>query len=188
LAIGYLEEYGQEIAYLESVANSIQLAPTLNDLAEIREELASQGYLKVKVKTKGRKVKAAPVKELSQPLSFTSADGIQILVGKNNKQNDQLTMRMAQPEDLWLHVKDIPGSHVIVRSTGLPSIPDSTLNQAANLAAYYSKARGSSNVPVDYTQRKHVHKPRGAKPGMVIYEQQRTLYITPDEEAVLRFS
>jgi len=188
LAAGYLEEYQQEIDYLDSVATSIQQATTLSELVEIKEELAAQGYLKVKESAKGRKggkkPGAAPKQELSRPLAFTSADGISILVGKNNKQNDQLTLRTAQPEDLWLHVKDIPGSHVIIRCAGLPEVPETTLHQAANLAAYFSKARGSSNVPVDYTLRKHVHKPRGAKPGMVIYENQRTLFVTPDEEAV----
>ncbi len=187
LAVQYLAEYQQEIDYLESVATSIQQAATLLELVEIKEELAAQGYLKVKETSKGKKNKkpgAAPKQELSQPLAFTSTDGITILVGKNNKQNDQLTLRTAQPEDIWLHVKDIPGSHVIIRCAGLPQVPEATLHQGAMLAAYYSKARGSSNIPVDYTLRKHVHKPRGAKPGMVIYENQRTLFVTPAEDTI----
>ncbi|MHB8170080.1 MAG: Rqc2 family fibronectin-binding protein [Thermincolia bacterium] len=188
LAVQYLEEYQQEIDYLESVATSIQQATTLSELIEIKEEMAAQGYLKVKETTKGKKNKkpgAAPKQELSQPLAFTSTDGITIMVGKNNKQNDQLTLRTAHPEDIWLHVKNIPGSHVIIRCNGTAQVPETTLHQAATLAAYYSKARGSSNIPVDYTLRKHVHKPRGAKPGMVIYDNQRTLFVTPNEESII---
>ena len=117
----------------------------------------------------------------SQPDLFYATDGTPILVGKNNLQNDQLTLRTAKKTDYWLHAKDIPGSHVIIRDAH-PS--EETLTEAALLAAYFSKYRLSSQVPVDYVKVKHVHKPNGAKPGYVIYENQRTLYVTPTEESI----
>lgn len=132
----------------------------------------------------GAKEKAGVPQELSQPLQFTVFGGYLVLVGKNNRQNDRLTLKTARPEDLWFHVKDQPGSHVILSCHGKDSPPERAVLEAAQLAAWHSRARNSGQVPVDYTQRRHVHKPRGAKPGMVIYEQQRTLYITPDETLV----
>ncbi len=163
-----------ELAYLETVAANIENIEDLSALAEIKTELVEQGCIKEKIRGKQKKVNTAE----SLPLEFKSPDGLTIWVGKNNKQNDWLTLKKAKPNDLWLHVKDIPGSHVIVRAE-TAEIPDRTLEQAAELAAYFSKARTSSTVPVDYTQRKNVHKPNGAKPGMVIYENQRTIYVTP---------
>src|SRR5690606_1518 len=109
------------------------------------------------------------------PLCFVSSEGITIYVGKNNTQNDYVTNRLAHPSDTWLHTKDIPGSHVVIRSS---QFGDETLNTAAQLAAYFSQARTSSQVPVDYTHIRHVRKPNGAKPGFVIYDNQKTLYIT----------
>ena len=120
---------------------------------------------------------------VSRPMRFLSPDGIALLVGKNNRQNDALTLR-ADGEQYWLHVKNIPGSHVIVDYRGEP--PAGTLFAAAQLAAYYSKARQSASVPVDYTPRKFVKKPSGARAGMVIYTTNRTLYVTPDEAYVKR--
>lgn len=117
-------------------------------------------------------------------MEFRISGGLTVLVGKNNRQNDYLTLKVARPEDLWLHVKDLPGSHVIIRSQGQGEIPEAALREAAQLAAYFSQARHSGQVPVDYTLRKHVRKPRGAKPGMVIYDQQKTLYVTPDENII----
>ena len=116
----------------------------------------------------------------SKPLHYRSSDGFDIYVGKNNRQNDELTLRFALPTDLWFHTKDIPGSHVIIKTQN-KEVPQSTIMEAANLAAFYSKAKTSSNVPVDYTQKRYVRKPNGAKPGMVIYDHQNTIYITPDE-------
>jgi len=112
-------------------------------------------------------------------LTWTSSDGFRIVVGRNNRQNDLVTMQMARGDDLWLHAQGIPGAHVIVQ-TGGKDVPEQTLLEAAVLAALYSKARDSANVPVDYTFRRYVRKPRGAKPGMVIYDHQRTLFVTPD--------
>lgn len=110
-------------------------------------------------------------------MKFVSSDGIDIYVGKNNLQNDYLTLKFGDKRDIWLHTKEIPGSHVIIKNFG--KVPDKTLEEAANLAAYYSKAKNSSKVAVDYTEIKNVHKPNGAKPGMVIYYTNQTIYTEP---------
>jgi predicted ribosome quality control (RQC) complex YloA/Tae2 family protein len=173
-------ETQEEINYLESINQSLSMCANENDIMEIRTELTQEGYMKdltKKKKNKGQQM--APIK----PHHFYSSDGFEILVGKNNIQNDQLTLKTAQASDLWLHTKTIPGSHVIVKTRG-QSIPETTLLEAANLAAYYSKARSSTNVPIDYCLRKNVKKPSGAKPGMVIYDHYKTIYITPSEEMV----
>lgn len=171
---GQIEQTTQEISYLESVLSQLEIAGPM-DIEMIREELIEQGY----VKKRGTKKQKQPKK--SKPEEFYSSDGTLILVGRNNLQNDQLTLRTARKTDIWLHAKDIPGSHVIIKDTD-PS--DETLSEAANLAAYYSKYRLSAQVPVDYVQVKHVHKPNGAKPGYVIYENQKTIFVTPDEQVV----
>lgn len=170
-------EIEQELAYLESVSANIDQAASLEDLAEIKTELAEQGYIREKSTGKNKKTPAPE----SRPWQFSTEEGTIIWVGKNNKQNDWLTCKKAKASDIWLHVKDSPGSHVIVRSEN-GDIPEKVLIQAALLAAYFSKARNSAKVPVDYTLRKYVHKPNGAKPGMVIYENQRTVYVTPPRE------
>lgn len=185
----------EEISYLEQVKTTIQNALTLADLNEIREELAAEGYLRLRNRA-GRSghggqaghPKKPPKGGASQPLRYTSSDGMTILVGRNNRQNDQLTLRIAFANDLWLHTKEIPGSHVIIRMGAAAEIPPDTLREAAMLAAYYSQARASSQVPVDYTLRKHVHKPASARPGMVIYDHYRTIYVTPDAGVVTRLS
>ncbi len=161
----------EEIAYLETIAHALTSSTTLADVDEIRAELIAGGYLK------DARKRTAPSKK-PQPLKFTAPDGTEILVGKNNAQNDRLTFKLAAPDDLWLHAKDITGSHVIVRSS---RVSDETLNFAAQIAAHFSKARDSSNVPVDYVQCKFVKKPSGAKPGFVIFTNQRTLYVTPNK-------
>src|SRR5690606_7596573 len=112
---------------------------------------------------------------------YLSSDGTTILVGKNNKQNEYLTMKLAHRDEIWLHTKDIPGSHVIIRERE-PS--EETIMEAAILAAYYSKSQNSSSVPVDFTKVRHVKKPNGSKPGFVIYDNQRTIYVTPDKTVV----
>ncbi|MDO4530669.1 MAG: NFACT RNA binding domain-containing protein [Bacillota bacterium] len=169
----------EELTYLESVLNAIENAREDADLSEIRTELAESGFLRRQVQKKGQQ---KPRK--SKPLRYISSDGYEILVGKSNLQNDELTLRTADPTDLWLHTKDIPGSHVIIRTGGKAELPEATMEEAANLAAFFSKAKNSSMVPVDYTQRKNVKKPNGAKPGMVIYLTNKTIYIHPDEERV----
>ncbi|MBM7855726.1 putative ribosome quality control (RQC) complex YloA/Tae2 family protein [Desulfohalotomaculum tongense] len=177
-----LSQAEEELQYLEAVEIAIRQSNTIHDLEETENELVSQGYIKPQTANRGRRQdKKQHTKP--QPLVFQSTDGFTILVGKNNRQNDYITQRAAQPHDLWLHTKEIPGSHVIIRTEG-QKVPAGTLEQAAVLAAFHSKARQSSSVPVDYTYIKHVHKPKGAKPGMVIYENQQTVIIHPDEKLV----
>jgi predicted ribosome quality control (RQC) complex YloA/Tae2 family protein len=119
---------------------------------------------------------------------FVSGDGLAILVGRNNAANDELTLRIARPEDLWLHVEGYGGSHVVVRRGGRAEVPRQTLVDAAQLAAYYSQARGQRKVPVHYTLRKHVRKPKGAKPGLVTITQEKTILATADPEVVRRLA
>lgn len=176
-----------ELAYLEQVEVALDEAASLPDLEEIRRELAAEGYLSQHAGHPNRRSpKAAEAKEqkAAPPLTVHSSDGLEIWIGRNNRQNDYLTLRLAAPTDLWFHTKNIPGSHVILRVPPGREVPDRAILEAAALAAYHSKARGSSNVPVDYTLRKYVRKPNGARPGMVIYEQQKTLYVTPDPEQI----
>jgi predicted ribosome quality control (RQC) complex YloA/Tae2 family protein len=164
---------------LETQADNLEKCTEELEINEIRQELAEQGYTKKKKLVKGKAKSVAA----SKPMQFVSSTGIEIYVGKNNVQNDYLTIKFAGPKDIWLHTKEIPGSHVIIR-TGGEQLDDATLVEAANLAAFYSKAKNSTKVPVDYTARKNVRKPNGAKPGMVIYDTNRTIYIDPNEEDI----
>ncbi|MBJ6363295.1 NFACT family protein [Paenibacillus sp. GCM10012307] len=165
-----------DIVYFDSLLQQLESA-ALSDLDEIRDELVEQSYLKARSR-KGPKKKKAAKPSL---LHYTSSEGIAILVGKNNTQNEYLTNRLAASSETWLHTKDIPGSHVVIRET---NFGDPTLEEAAMLAAYYSQAKSSSMVPVDYTLIRHVRKPSGAKPGFVTYDHQKTLFITPDEQRI----
>ena len=158
--------------YIDTVFDALSRAGGMRELAELREELAAGGYLRLQ---RGRQKPPPPM----GPLAFRSDDGFEILVGRNNVQNDRLTTKMARGGDIWMHTKNIPGSHVLV-ITGGKTPPPSTLEQAAVLAALHSRAADSTQVPVDYTEARHVKKPAGAKPGMVIYETNRTVYVTPD--------
>lgn len=159
-----------EIDYFENIQNQIELASPA-DIQEIRLELQEEGYIKRKHKgKKQRKVRA------SKPEQFHTSDGTTVLVGKNNLQNDRLSFKTANKNEIWLHVKDIPGSHVVIRNTN-PS--DETILEAAQLAAYFSKGRDSDNVPVDYLPVKRLRKPNGAKPGFVTFTGQKTLRVTP---------
>ena len=160
-----------ELEYVESVLDTVNRAETEKDLAQIREELTEQGYLH-RPKGKQRQLSQLP------PLEFTSSDGFKILVGRNNRQNDKLTLKTASKNDMWLHTKDIHGSHTIIVGDGR-EISDTAVCEAARLAAYHSKARNSSQVPVDYTLVRNVSKPSGAKPGMVIYVKNKTVFVTP---------
>ena len=168
-----IEKGESELEYFESVIDEVSRAQTERELSQIREELEQQGYLR-KPSGKRPKQSALPF------LEFESTDGFKILVGRNNLQNDKLTLKTAAKNDMWLHTKDIHGSHVIIRADGR-EISDEAIMQAAALAAYHSKAQNSSKVPVDFTLVKHVSKPNGAKPGMVIYVNNRTVYVTPKE-------
>jgi predicted ribosome quality control (RQC) complex YloA/Tae2 family protein len=168
-----------EIEYLESVVQSIEQADLIEEIEDIKQELIKEGYLKQPVVKKGKSKNTT--KSKTKFLTYLSSKGFKILVGKNNRQNDLLTLKVAKDHDLWFHVKDIPGSHVIVQ-TNEQEVPDSTIKEAALIAAFYSKGQSSSQVPVDWTQKKHVKKPNGAKPGKVIYENHKTIFITPDKE------
>ena len=161
------------IAYLESIEASLLASSSLAEIAEIHNELIAAGYLREKPKKKNNDKPA-------RPFHFRAPDGTDILVGKNNYQNDKLTFKTARYNDTWFHTKDIPGSHVVLQNGGTePSEEDILL--AASLAAHFSKARSSSKIPVDYTEIRYVKKPSGSKPGFVIFTNQKTLYITPDE-------
>ncbi len=166
----------EDIEYFETLMSQVQQAG-IADIEEIREELAEQGFMKAQKSKKKKK----PTKPTVEP--YLSSTGIPISVGKNNKQNDYVTFKVAAKSDTWLHTKDIPGSHVIIHHDN----PDeATILEAATIAAYFSKARGSSSVPVDYTEARHVKKPNGAKPGFVIYFEQKTVFVTPDEDLVIK--
>lgn len=178
-AEGQIEGLASEIDYLEGQLENIDKCDTLYELNEIKEELIRERYLRPE---KAQSVK--PANKSSAPMRFVSSDGIAIYVGKNNRQNDALTLQTARSENIWLHAKNMPGSHVVIDMEGEP--PEATLREAANLAAFYSQARSSTAVPVDFTPRKYVKKPSGARPGMVIYSTNRTLYVTPDAQLVQR--
>ena len=165
----------EELEYLEGQLDNLGKCTEDGELVELSEELRQMGYLKAR-QSRQKPQKLPP----SKPLRFIASDGTEIFVGKNNRQNDALMVKAAG-EDIWLHTKDIPGSHVILKCAQ-PS--KEAMYEACMLAAWYSKARGSENVPVDYTPRKYVKKPAGAKPGMVIYTTNKTAYVTPDEGAV----
>lgn len=174
-SVDYVKEQlklaNDEINYLANIESQIDLASPA-DIQEIRLELQQQGY----IKQKRQKSKKRRKVRVSKPEEFHTSNGTTVLVGKNNLQNDRLSFKIANKNDIWLHVKDIPGSHVIIRD----SDPDEqTLLEAAQLAAYFSKGRNSDNVPVDYLPSKRLHKPNGAKPGFVTFTGQKTLYVTP---------
>lgn len=173
---GLIASGEQEEKYIDSVFDALSRASTESELAEIRSELAAEGYVKVQ-RGKQKQPKALP------PIEYLSSDGFRILAGRNNRQNDLLTLKLADRSDTWLHVKNITGSHVVILCEGAEP-PEDTLSEAALIAAFNSFARNGSTVPVDYTQVKYVKKPSGAKPGMVIYTNQKTLYVTPDSDAV----
>ncbi len=172
-----IEEGKNEIMYLESVLDELSRADTDSEISLIRQELAQGGYIK---NLKGKKQK--PTKELP-PLEFCSSDGFRILVGRNNVQNDRLSLKTAMKSDMWLHTQKIPGSHVIIFGDG-KEISDGAIEEAAVIAAYYSKAKDSSLVPVDYTKVKALKKPNGGKTGMVIYHEYYTIIVNPDREKV----
>lgn len=171
------EKDREEIVYFDSVLDSISRSESISDITEIRDELADAGYIKRSAQKRSKQSAALKFKE------YTADEGYKILVGRNNRENDYLTTVLAGKNDLWFHTKNIPGSHVIVFSGGA-EVSEDTVVKAARLAAENSKGAGSSNVPVDYTQIKYVKKPSGAKPGMVIYKTNKTVYVTPDKKEV----
>jgi len=201
-----------ELAYLEQVEVTLEQAESLPDLEEVRRELAAEGYVRDhgsrraggggrrqagddrvaagnrrtagngKATGNGTATGSGKDQSARRPITLRSSDGLEIWIGRSNRQNDYLTLKLAGPQDLWFHTKEIPGSHVILRVPPGKEVPERSLLEAAALAAYHSKARQSSGVPVDYTARKHVRKPAGARPGMVIYDNHKTLWVTPDPE------
>ncbi|OFV70692.1 Rqc2 family fibronectin-binding protein [Acetobacterium wieringae] len=174
----YILETEEKIYYLESLVNSLDQSTELAELDEIRHEFLHSEFNK-KAISKEDKQKQLP----SKPLHYISSEGFHIFVGKNNYQNDFISTKMGKNEDCWLHVKDAPGSHVLIVASGR-FITEKTLLEAGNLAAWFSKSRGSSNVPVDYLEFKYLKKPSKAKPGMVIFTNQNTMYVTPTQDGV----
>ncbi len=166
-----------ELDYLESILEELREAESEHDLRDIRAELKEAGYLK------GQKSEKKQPRRALKPRIFRSSTGLSISVGRNNKQNDQLTCKDAAPGDIWFHTQKIHGSHVILHTAGAPA-DDTSMTEAAMLAAYYSQARDGQNVPVDYTPVRYVKKPAGARPGMVIYTTYQTAYVTPEEDLV----
>ena len=166
------QETKDDIVYLESVQTALDIARTEDDLAGIKEELVNAGYIKRKLTRKKAKIK-------NTPLHYISSDGYHMYVGKNNLQNDELTFNFAVGNDWWFHAKQAPGSHVIVKTNG-DELPDSTFEEAGRLAAYYSSMRGGEKVEIDYVEKKHVKKPKGARPGFVVYYTNYSLVIDSD--------
>lgn len=167
----------RDLEYLESVLAEIAQAETEQDFLDIREELREAGFLK----KQGRKEKSRP----AVPREFRTASGLRVRVGRNNRQNDKLTLKDADRRDIWLHTQKVHGSHVILHTGGQPPAEED-IAQAAALAAWFSQARESGNVPVDYTEVRNVKKPAGGRPGMVVYTAYRTVNVTPEEETVRR--
>ncbi len=167
-----IRETADDIQYLESIGNALDIAMSEADLAQIKEELTQSGYVR-------RKFTKKKVKLTSRPMHYISSDGYHMYVGKNNLQNDELTFSFAAGNDWWFHAKGAPGSHVIVK-TGGDELPDRTFEEAGRLAAYYSKNRGNDKVEIDYVEKRHVKKPNGAKPGFVVYYTNYSLVIDSD--------
>ena len=162
----------EELSYLQSVLDELNRAETEQELEEIRQELQSGGYLRADSGRKRIKQSKLP------PMRFVSTDGYPIYVGRNNRQNDELTFKMARKDDIWLHAQKVHGSHVIIACAGA-KVPDDTVTQAAQLAAHYAESKGGQNIAVDVTPVKQVKKPAGGKPGMVIYHSYRTVIVNP---------
>ncbi|OPJ63223.1 Rqc2 family fibronectin-binding protein [Clostridium oryzae] len=172
-ALLQLEHNNEELDYLQSVLTNISNCDNYIEIQEIRNELMETGYIRFRKLTKKNKTKQ------TKPLHYVSSDGNDIYVGKNNIQNDFLTLKFADKRDIWFHTKNIPGSHVIVKAD--KPVSEKTLEEAATIAAFYSKGKDSSKVAVDYTEIRNVKKPSGAKPGMVIYYTNKTIYAEPKE-------
>ena len=170
------EETHAQLLHLESISNSLEIARDENDLTVIREELMEYGYLK----SHGRGKKGKKIAGKSKPFHYISSDGFHMYVGRNNFQNEELTFRLANGKDMWFHAKQMAGSHVIVKLETASELPDRTYEEAARLAAFYSKGRKAPKVDVDYTERRNLRKPPHAKPGFVIYHTNYSMTIEPD--------
>ena len=177
LLVSLIEESRAEVTYLTGVMDCISRADGQSEIAEIKQELQQEGYLKQMTRGKNNK---NPRQKPLPPLRYVSSDGFEILVGKNNIQNESITFKAARKDDSWFHVQNMPGSHVVVLGEG-EILPESTCREAAALAAYHSGARNSSQVPVDYTEVRHLKKPPQGKKGMVIYHTYNTMWVKPQE-------
>ena len=163
----------------------VEIAESESEVDEIVQELDALGFIQPRKEPgNGRKARKKRGRGAPMPAKFKAPSGHDMYVGKNNLQNDHLTMRLARAHDMWFHAKEIHGAHVIVRRRPNEELPDETLHAAALLAAYYSQAQMSSNVAVDYTEARNVRKPRGARPGMVIYGSHKTIWVTPSRDAL----
>ena len=182
LLLEQIPDTESEIDYLENVLQGIDNSTKVSELDEIKEELINEGYLKGNSKIKKKKKE-----QLSKPQHYISSDGFSIFVGKNNKQNEYLTLKMASRDDLWLHVQNMPGSHVVIKTEG-KEVPGVTLEEAALLAVYFSKGKNGNHIPVDYTSKKNVKKAKNAKTGMVIYDNFKTLIINPSIEKIQKIA
>ena len=169
-----LQETRDEAEHLDSISTALDIALSEEDLVEIKEELMEYGYIK-KRHPGGKKPKIT-----SKPFHYISSDGYHMYVGKNNFQNEELTFKFATGNDWWFHAKGVPGSHVIVKTEGADDMPDATFEEAGRLAAYYSQSRDNEKVEIDYIQKKHIKKPKGGKPGFVVYYTNYSLMIDPD--------
>ncbi len=186
-----IEQNAVELATIEQLLADLVLAETPVEVGLVKAEVQSAGYIRgkaldkkaLKGAKKGKGGKQAKGKAVPPgggvPLHVQSDDGFTILIGKNSRQNEDVTFHQATANDLWLHARGVPGAHVIIKAAGR-EVPRRTLEQAARLAAYYSQARGSTSVPVDHTQQRHVRHMKGGGPGMVIYERERTIHAEPD--------
>lgn len=174
---GLIEQGQQDLQYLETVSDALERASTQGEIDEIRQELVVSGFMKSKRKNNGKQSKLLP------PLEYRTSDGFKVLVGRNNIQNDRLSLKTAAKNDMWLHTQKYPGSHTIIVSDNR-QISDDAIVEAAEIAAYHSKARDSKLVPVDYTPVKNLKKPQGAPPGKVIYHVYYSVNVTPDKEKI----
>ncbi|MBQ8574655.1 MAG: NFACT family protein [Clostridia bacterium] len=172
-----IEQGKNDLQYLETVADALDRASTQAEIEEIRNELVISGFMKFKRKNNSKQPKLLP------PMEYRTTDGFRVLVGRNNMQNDKLSLKTAQKSDMWLHTQKFPGSHVIIVSDG-KEISDDAIVEAAEIAAYHSKARDAKLVPVDYTYVKHLKKPQGAPPGKVIYHVYYSVNVTPERDKV----
>ena len=168
----------EEQIYIDSVFDVLSRSSTEAEIAAIRAELVDGGYLRANKNSRQKPQKLSYIK-------YKSSDGFTILCGRNNLQNDRLTLKESNNFDLWFHTQSIPGSHTVIVCEGASEIPDKTIEEAAMIAAYNSKARTSTKVPVDYTLIKNIKKPNGSKPGFVVYDTYYTILITPDADKVL---
>jgi predicted ribosome quality control (RQC) complex YloA/Tae2 family protein len=174
---GQIQETQEEISHLESISNALDIARQEADLTSIKQELTEYGYIKKHAARNSNKKDRAT--EKSKPFHFLSSDGFHMYVGRNNYQNDELTFHFASGGDWWFHAKGMAGSHVIVKTQG-KELPDRAFEEAASLAAWFSKAKNQTKVEIDYLQRKNVKKPNGSKPGFVVYYTNYSMSITPD--------